>query len=175
MKPIPATFALIFPLMLCVAGCNQPKPKDKDKAANDDAAVAMVENAQKLHPDPVVLVPQPLALSEITGNALSGTGCEFRLQSAWMDYPIAFAGNEKGAVKLRGEIVTLAADSGSAEFPFASREKYVGRTLSLRLTKGPGKGTPIGNESVEWPGSLTLSDRYERTVYFTPGMVLCRA
>lgn len=173
MKPIPAKLALMLPFMLYATGCSQPV--HKGDAATDAAAVALVENAQKLHPDPVVLIPQPLALGEIAANELTGHGCEFRLQSAWMDYPIAVAGGEKGAVKLRGEIVTLAADSGSAEFPFAAREKYVGRTLSLRLTKGPGKGTPVGNESVEWPGSLTLSDRYERTVYFAPGTVLCGA
>lgn len=169
MKPIPTTLALIF----LVAGCSQPKPKNEP--VSDAAAVALVENAQKLHPDPVVLAPQPLALADITEHKLTGTGCTFRLQSAWMDYPIAIAGGEKGAVKLGGEIVTLAADSGSAELPFASREKYVGRTLSLRLTKRPGKGKAVGDESVEWPGSLTLSDRYERTVYFTPGMVVCGA
>lgn len=174
MKPIPAALVLIA----LAAGCSKPAPQNK--AASDAAAVAMVEKAQKLHPDPVTLAPQAIALADIKEDQTPAAGCEFRLRSAWMDYPIAMAGHEKGSVKIREEVVTLAADSGSAQLAPNSREKYVGRTVSMRLTRGPGKGTPVSGATAgaslrEWPGSLTLTDKYDRIVYFTPGVMICGA
>lgn len=168
MKRTTALLILIF----LAAGCD--RPAKTERAESDAQAVAQVQAAQKRHPPPTLLAPQPLAVAERAENP-TGAGCAFLLDSAWTDAPMALAGPEKAVVKFEGKADTLAADSGSPEIAPGTRTRYAGRGLSMRLTRGPGKGD-LGSAGMRrWPGSLTLFDRYERVVYFTPGIVQCAA
>ncbi|MCC6829102.1 MAG: hypothetical protein IT550_12825 [Novosphingobium sp.] len=163
-------------LTLAVAGCD--RAGQRDETQSDAQAVAQVEAAQKRHPAPVLLAPQPLAQPDRAENPAGDTaraGCAFLLESAWTDAPVAVAGPDKAIVKFNGKADTLAADSGSPEIAPGTHTRYAGRGLSMRLTKGPGKGTRATGGNRAWPGSLTLFDRYERVVYFSPGIVQCPA
>ena len=180
-------------LTFLAAGCDRAtKPEG---AESDAEAVAQVQAAQDRHPPPVLIAPQPLsdaeraenptvsasgtptesAAAKVAATARAGAGCAFLLDSAWTDAPVAMAGPDKAIVKFDGKTDTLAADSGSPEIGPGTRTRYAGKGLSLRLTKGPGKGEPASGDARRWPGSLTLFDRYERVVYFTPGIVQCAA
>jgi len=158
-------------LALAAAACGQPSPEEKARADTRD--IAKVEAAQKMRPPVQPIDPQPILLADIEAHALSGMGCEFALQVE--SDPIAVMGEEKGAIKLGGEVAILAADTGSTEFPSMTYAKYSGRGQAILLTKGPGDGEPIGNESARWPGSLTIRDPYDRVVFFAPGFLLCGA
>lgn len=159
-------------LILLAAGCD--RQAKRESTTSDANAVAQVKAAQNRHPPPVPLAPQPLAQIERTENPV-GAGCAFLLDSAWTDAPVAVAGPERAVVKFDGRTDILAADGGSPEIAPGTRTRYDGKGLSLRLTKGPGKGERASGAARRWPGSLTLFDRYERIVYFTPGVVRCPA
>jgi hypothetical protein len=161
----------VFALGLLVIGCGEQGAAEK--AASDTRDIAKVEAAQKMRPPAQPIAPEPITLADIEANALSGVGCEFAL--AVDGEPIAVMGEEKGAIKLAGLVAILAADTGSTKFPSMSFEKYSGRGHAIQLTKGPGDGEAVGNESARWPGSLTIRDPYDRVVYFAPGVLLCGA
>jgi hypothetical protein len=162
---------VVLALTLLATACGQPSPQEKERSDTRD--IAKVEAAQKLRPPVQPIAPQPITLTDIQANALSGVGCEFALQVD--GDPIAVMGDEKGAIKLGGLISILAADTGSTQFPSMSFAKYSGRGHAIDLTKGPGEGEAVGKEAARWPGSLAIRDPYDRVVYFAPGFLVCGA
>ncbi|MCB2060640.1 MAG: hypothetical protein KDE55_21835 [Novosphingobium sp.] len=162
----------LVPLLLLCACERAAAPEEENDRADD---VALVEQAQKRHPPVEEAAPQPIAFTDIEQQRFFGAGCAFTPKGREGYEPVLYTLDDRGLVKLGGELILLAADTGSAEFPYGSREKYAGKEHSFRLTKGPGEGEVVGEESVGWPGSLTIRDRWDRIVYQSQGRLECGA
>ena len=134
-----------------------------------------VEAAQDRHPPVQRLAPQPITFTDLEAANLSGAGCGFTPTSGEGLDPVLYTDSVRGVLKLAGEIVTLAADSGSEEFPYGSRERYTARAMELVLSRAPGEGTPSGEEAMRWPGTLTVRDQWGRTVHAAQGTLECGA
>jgi hypothetical protein len=162
-----------LPLIL-LAACKQ-EVSPEEQARSDARDIAMVENAQKLRPPVEKLVLQPVSFADVQQKALSGAGCGFLPTGSEGLGPVLYTDSARGAFKLDGEVVVLAADSGSAEFPYGSREHYTGKRYDLRLSKDPGEGKPFGEEAARWTGSLIIRDRWDRAVHTATGTLECGA
>ena len=160
--------------LFLLAACGTAEDRD-DRAGQDAADVAQIEQAQERHPPVVEVTPEPIAFTDIEQSRFFGAGCAFIPEGHEGYDPVLYTIDQRGLVKLEGELVTLAADAGSAEFPYGTRETYAGRAHSYRLTKGAGEGEVVGEESVGWPGSLTIRDRWDRVVYRSAGKLECGA
>lgn len=163
-----------LPVLLLLSACQEPATsgQEPDDAEKD---VEFVEKVQDQKPPANEVVPQPIAFTDIEQENFFGAGCAFIPRGGEGLEPVLYTLDDRGLVKLGGEPTILAADAGSAEFPYGTREKYAGREHSFSLTKGGGNGEIVGEESVGWPGSLTIRDRWERIVYQAQGRLECGA
>ena len=138
-------------------------------------AVKEVEAAQDRHPPVAKLVPQGISFADIQAGNLFGAGCAYYPGGGEGGNPVLLTDSERGVLKLGGELTIFASDAGSAEFPYGTREKYTGRTYEIALSKGPGEGTPYGEEAVRWPGTMTVRDQWGRIAYDDSGTLECGA
>jgi len=164
----------ILPALLLLSACQEPATPEKEQA-QAERDVEFVEKAQELHPPAKEVTPQPIAFTDIEQKDFFGAGCAFIPKGGEGYEPVLYTLDDRGLAKLGGELTILAADAGSAEFPYGTREKYAGREHSFSLTKGGGEGEVVGEESVGWTGSLTIRDRWERIVYQSQGRLECGA
>lgn len=158
----------VLTLALAASGCgDEPEPSASEAAR----AVAMVERAQERHPPVEPMKPQAVTRADIGKAEFFGAGCGFAPDG--QKEAVLYTGEARGLIKLEGELVVLAADSGSAEFPYGTREAYTGRSFELRLIKAPGEGAPASEESVWWPSQLTVLDQWDRVLYRASGSLEC--
>ena len=162
---------LLLCLVLVLSGC---KESARDPA-QDERDIAHVERAQDLHPPVIKLTPQPIAFTDFEQDNFYGAGCAFTPKAAEGLGPVLYTIADRGLVKLDDAALVLAADSGSAEFPYGTRDTYTGQEHTFVLTKGGGDGALTGEESVRWPGSLTIRDRWNRVAYQASGSLECGA
>lgn len=120
------------------------------------------------------VVPQPITNAEMEANDLCGVGCSF-LPGKIERGLIALADDMRGVVKLGGHLVRLRPDARSPEMPYAARSRYVGNEYVLSFAKTARRPTSVGEESEDWPATMTLKDRYGRTVFFLRGTLNCGA
>ncbi|MBC2652632.1 hypothetical protein H7F50_01945 [Novosphingobium flavum] len=147
---------------------------DPARQARDDArAIAMVEAAQKVHPPPVALSPEPLAERNPATDRFGGPACRFASASQPGTPPILLANGRRALVKVAGRVMILAADVGSAELVPSLRAHYVGKSHSITLARAAGDGTALGVESLAWPAVLTIRDAWDQIVFTAPGMLRC--
>ncbi|MCB2080141.1 MAG: hypothetical protein KDE55_20895 [Novosphingobium sp.] len=163
---------LVVGFLLALAGCGQTMSAD-EKANSDASDVAYVEAVQDRHPPVETIAPQPITFTDIEAHDLFGAGCYILVGDA---EEMVFLGDDvRGAIKLDGEIVGFAADTGSPELPYASRERYTGKAYWVELHKADVEGTPYGEESIRWPGTIAIYDRWERPIYSAKGTLECGA
>lgn len=169
--------AAILPLLalgLALASCGEPEPEPQTPE-EDARDIAMVEAAQDRHPPVRKLVPQPISFAEIEKMQISGAGCGFVPQGAQARDAVLVTTSETGLLKAGGQLVTLASDTGSAEFPYGTRKIYTAKAMWLELEKGGGEGEALGEEAVRWPGTLTVRDQWDRIIYQSAGSLDCGA
>lgn len=166
-------FATAILLVATLAACDRQTPQEK--AHEDERAIAMVEKAQRRIPPPVALNPAQISFADVQASGLVGAGCAFTPKSGEGRDPVLYTDDRRALVKLDGRLVQLAADSGSAEMPYATRDHYVGKAFDLRLRQDPGEGEPASEESMRWSGALTIRDSRKREVYSQPGTLECGA
>ena len=71
-----------------------------------------------------------------------------------------------------GVVKAFAADSGSIEIYPGVRQQYDGKEFSLQIQLDADDPANRGNANY-WPAKLTITDRYDRPVFFGVGMVTC--
>lgn len=167
-----------WPIILCapalLSACND-ELSPAERAAEDEAMVERVREANDLAPPLVEVVPDPLLYDDIEANDLYGLACSYAPGTSMGARVIA---REVDAfVKIDGDVIRLAADPGSRELPAATRSLYNGREYSLRLDiaeKGTDEeGTDGG--AVFYEGTVWLRDRWDRVIYQGTGVVNCGA
>ncbi len=157
----------IFILALSLAACSS-EPTEEERAA----AVAEVEASQTPPPQQIEL--EPIRYREIEQNDLYGAGCNFAPKGSGLS-AVALAMADTGHFLYGDELVTLAADKGSAELPYLARREYDGTDYSMTLDLDEAAGKESGEETSDYPARLTIRDRNEQVVYRKTGIAQCGA
>ena len=154
-------------LALTLTACSN-EPNEEERAA----AVAEVE-ANSV-PPPEELQLEPIRYREIEKNELYGTGCSFAPDGGGMS-AVALAMAETGHFLRGDKLITLAADKGSPELPYLARRKYDGAAYSMTLDLDEAEGEQSGEETSDYPATLTIRDASEQVVYRKSGIAQCGA
>ena len=154
-------------LALALAACS-PDPDSAAQKAADDRAVAQVEAIQKQKPPPRAINPQPILFADIQKFNLFGAGCAFAPGESMG--AVLLTRDKAAFVKLGEGMVRFAADAGSAALPFDTRSHYVGKAMSLSLTREPGE-----TDALRWHARLIVTDTFDQPVYQADGLVECQA
>ncbi|MEE2794778.1 MAG: hypothetical protein VX512_08065 [Pseudomonadota bacterium] len=157
----------IILLALTLVACSN-EPNEQERAA----AVAEVE-ANRI-PPPEELQLEPIRYREIEKNELYGTGCSFAPDGGGMS-AVALAMAETGHFLRGDKLITLAADKGSPELPYLARRKYDGAAYSMTLDLDEAEGEQSGEETSDYPATLTIRDASEQVVYRKSGIAQCGA
>ena len=157
----------IFLLALTLVACSN-EPNEEERAA----AVAEVE-ANRI-PPPEELQLEPIRYREIEKNELYGTGCSFAPDGGGMS-AVALAMAETGHFLRGDKLITLAADKGSPELPYLARRQYDGAAYSMTLDLDEAEGEQSGEETSDYPATLTIRDASEQVVYRKSGIAQCGA
>ncbi|MCH2496895.1 MAG: hypothetical protein MK104_07775 [Erythrobacter sp.] len=157
----------IILLALTLMACSN-EPNEEERAA----AVAEVE-ANRI-PPPEELQLEPIRYREIEKNELYGTGCSFAPDGGGMS-AVALAMAETGHFLRGDKLITLAADKGSPELPYLARRKYDGAAYSMTLDLDEAEGEQSGEETSDYPATLTIRDASEQVVYRKSGIAQCGA
>ncbi|MCW1986177.1 UNVERIFIED_ORG: hypothetical protein M2348_001927 [Sphingomonas sp. R1F5B] len=160
------SIVLALPLVL-LAACH------KAPQQSDDAAIAQVEAAQKERAPAQEISPQVIDFFDITKGKLTGSGCNFVPDNGGMG-AVLLAQEDRGLIKIKDQIVVLAADKGSAKLPQHGWSHYTGREWALTLTRiDDGKAKTMGVID-SFDGQLVISDADSRPVYTAKGNVQCK-
>ena len=157
--------ALLLPAAILVS-CSSGEALAPNNAAEDDQAIAAVEAAQVRLPPVNFVTLQPIP-------AIGGLPCAFKLPASAKP-PVFRFGPGAGTVMVDGIVKAFAADRGSIEIHPGVRQQYDGKEFSLQIQLDVDDPANLGNADY-WPAKLTLTDRYERPVFFGVGMVTCGA
>ena len=114
----------------------------------------------------------PIRYREIEQHDLYGAGCSFAPKGGGLA-ATALAMAETGHFIHNGELVTLAADKGSAELPYLARRKYDGTAFSMTLELDEETGEQVGEEVSDYSATLTIRDAHEAVVYRKTGIAQC--
>lgn len=154
-------------LLACACHNQEVRP---DQTAESDRAVAMVEAANRTPPPVRGITPQPIAARERATWRLHGPGCEFvRDGSGMAADAIAFA--DRAVMMIDGNAATFAADPGAATLPLGARSHYVGKGLSLSLTRL--ESEPRAPAGDRFAARLVVSDPQGRSVFEAEGDARC--
>lgn len=158
---------LVLVCALALAACSN-EPTEEERAA----AVAEVEAHQT--PPPEQLELAPIRYREIEQYDLFGAGCSFAPEGGGLA-AVALAMAETGHFLRGSELVTMAADKGSRELPYLARRKYDGKAYSMVLDLDEAAGKQSGEETSDYPATLTIRDPHDEVVYRKRGMAQCGA
>ena len=157
------SFALT--LVAVLAACSS-EPTEEERAA----AVAEVEAHQTPPAQPLEL--EAIRYREIEKHELYGTGCSFAPTGGGLA-AVALAMPDTGHIIVDGEMLTLAADKGSAELPYLARSKYDGTEHSMELDLDQDAGEEVGAEVSDYPATLTIRNARDQIVYNQSGIAQC--
>jgi hypothetical protein len=59
--------------------------------------------------------------------------------------------------------------------PYATRSRYLGENHVLSFARTARRPRSVGEESEDWPATMTITDRHGRTVFFSRGTLNCGA
>lgn len=185
MMRVAAVFAI--PALLLVVGCGSDASPE-ERAAEAERDMALVERANATLPPLDEVTPEPIAYDDIERHNLTATGCNFAPGTSLGTRVIATDG--AAHMKLDGEMVRFAADSGSHELPPGIRSRYLGREQELQLALAEqderaeadtaADEAAAGDDSaadhrgtVDYEGTVTLRDAFGRIVYQGSGLAQC--
>ena len=158
-------------MVALLAACG---PSPREKAEADKRAVAEVKANQE--PPPEILVPEPITFADVEKADLFGAGCNFLPRSLDKGgIALVIAQADEAYFKRDGEIVRLASDAGSKELPYLAHAKYDGLTHSISLELDEEGGKQSGDETIDYPSTLTIRDAQGRPVFTENGTTQCGA
>ena len=165
---------VLLPLFL--ASCDEPAAENEQADRAPPAPAIVVTETEKPAPPPAeALDPQPVSWADIERAGLVGAGCAFVPAGAAANQAVMVSSSEGAVMKRRGAALTFAPDPDSREMPYGTRAVYTGTGLSLELAKAGGEGEVSGEETVRWPGILTVRDQQHRISYQAAGSLECGA
>ena len=110
-------------------------------------------------------------MTGIKEHDLLGTSCGF--VPAGAADPVLLATAEQAVMLIDRQPQVLAGDSAGPAGPVGTWQHYVGKALSLRIAKAGGDGVEPGSDALEWPGTLTIRDEFDRIVFTRAGKLRC--
>ena len=170
--------------LLVVGGCDGGM-SDEEKSLQEERDIAMVKEANEQRPPLEQITPEPLLYPDIERYDLYGEACAYAAGTSLGTR--VFAREADAFMKIGGEVQRFAADPGARQLPMRTRSLYNGRNFALKLQiegKGEGPTSPEGQaDTAEGPppggpggfeGTVTVFDKYGRTVYDGSGPVQCK-
>ena len=157
--------SLALTLVAVLAACSS-EPTEEERAA----AVAEVEAHQTPPAQPLEL--GAIRYREIEKHELYGAGCSFAPTGGGLA-AVALAMPDTGHIIVDGEMLTLAADKGSAELPYLARSKYDGTEHSMELDLDQDASEEVGAEVSDYPATLTIRNARDQIVYNQSGIAQC--
>ena len=157
--------SLALTLVAVLAACSS-EPTEEELAA----AVAEAEAHQTPPAQPLEL--GAIRYREIEKHELYGAGCSFAPTGGGLA-AVALAMPDTGHIIVNGEMLTLAADKGSAELPYLARSKYDGTEHSMELDLDQDAGEEVGAEVSDYPATLTIRNARDQIVYNQSGIAQC--
>ncbi|MXO72139.1 hypothetical protein [Alteraurantiacibacter buctensis] len=145
-------------LILLLPSC-AAEPSAEEQQRIDDAKVAAVEAANAMPPPLEELRPEIITEEDIAEARIEGAHCTY--MPGVNSSPRLIVRPLDAYMKLDGDMVRLAADSGSLELAGGTRTTYNGRAMVVKLAMD-------GDQ-----GSITIDDAYGREVYAVTGTVAC--
>lgn len=160
--------AIVVLAFVCVA-CS-PEVSVEEQNMLDQQAIAMVEEANDVAPPQEEITPEPILYPDIERHDIYGASCAYAPGTSLGARVIARPAD--AFMKIDGEIMRFAADPGARELPLETRSLYNGREHSLRLEIA-GEGAKSGAQTLEYEGTISLRDRWDRVIYNGSGTVQC--
>lgn len=160
--------AIVLAPALMLAGCGEAMTP-AEKARRDARDVAFVETVQKQRAPVQPIALQPLSAADIRGLPSGEKACGLLLRDRVVDDPILVVGTVAGHVKLEGELVVLAADTGSEKLAPGIYRKYDGKAYALELSVGT--TTDAGRRI----GSMVIRESAGRVAFMAAGEWDCPA
>lgn len=171
--------------LLALGGCGSGM-SEEEASLQEERDIAMVKEANDQRPPLEQITPEPLLSPDIERYDLYGEACAYAPGTSLGTR--VFAREADAFMKIGGEVERFAADPGARQLPMRTRSLYNGRNFALRLTiegKGEGPTTPEKQDETaaappaggagNFEGTVTVFDKYGRTVYAGTGPVQCRS
>ncbi|KHL25866.1 hypothetical protein PK98_04520 [Croceibacterium mercuriale] len=154
--------AVLLPLAL-IAACSDPDPQAA--AVDAEREIALVEQANKAPPPARQVVPEAIGAPEMERHQLTGEGCNYAPGTSLGARVLA--GPQDAWMKIDGEMMRFAADSGATQLAAGSWDRYLsaGYELLLALAEDP--------SDHHYDGTITLRDPHGRIVYRGTGYAQC--
>lgn len=154
---------------LLAASCGKEQPSPQEQARMDEADVAAVQAAQV--PPPTPIEPERILYPDIEKNDMFGAGCAFAPGKSIA--AVALLQEERGFMKIDGEIVRFAPDAGSGDLPLGVKGKYTGGAWSFVLDLASEEGKQSGSETIDYPARFVLRNDRDQVVYEAGGTAQC--
>jgi len=162
----------IAALALAAAACSSEPETLSD--ADQARVVESVRAANSAKPNIIEVIPEPLLDADIERWDLYGQACAYAPGTSLGVRVIAREGD--AFMKIDGDLVRFASDSGSRELPMRTRSLYNGRAYSLRLEiESNGQEVNLKDGPGTYEGSIWLRDQWDRVVYQGSGTVSCES
>jgi hypothetical protein len=116
--------------------------------------------------------PQPIGYPDIEANELYGASCAYASGTSMAPIVIAFA--DEAVMKIDGAILRFRVDEESEGSRLGEDSRYLADDRVLLLTIA-GEGTPAGEESANFTGTVRLIDGAGAELFATEGTVQCGA
>ena len=162
----------IAALALAAISCSAEPEAVSD--ADQQRLVESVRLANDAKPSIVEVTPEPLLQPDIERWDLYGQACAYAPGTSLGARVIAREGD--AFMKIDGELVRFASDSGSRKLPMRTYSLYNGRAYSLRLEiADEGAAVNLKNGPGTYEGTIWLRDQWDRVVYQGSGTVSCES
>ena len=161
--------ALVVCAALCAASCGEDAPSPAEQARMDEADVEAVKAAQVPPPTPVE--PERITMTDIEKYDMFGAGCSFAAGKSIA--AIALLQDQRGFMKIDGDVVRFAPDAGSGDLPLGAKGKYTGGAWSFVLDLASEEGRQSGTETVDYPARFVLRNDRDQIVYESDGTAQC--
>lgn len=171
MKPyvVPAFLLMAMTLLACQR--EDERAEAISKAESDARDVAYVESVQKQHAPVQQIELQTLGEDEVNKLKAGPQSCRFFARQPNGNALLFVAGQLSGAVKLEGELLSVAADTGAVRLKAGVYPRYVSKAFWLELTEGD---QGHGQLPADIPSALIARDQFDRIIFRASGTLQCR-
>lgn len=157
---------LVLALALALSACGQNAER---KRQEDERAIAAVEAAQRQMPPLKTVTLQDLSADDRSRIDGEGGRCRYAAAGAAPDVIHLVTMGSYGWLRIdSGEMMQLAADTGSTPSPARTWSRYTGKQLTLRIEPARTEGLPPAapDPGVEFTGPVTITvrDAWDRIV-----------
>src|SRR5690606_1803148 len=154
-------------------GAVEDEVAPQGQAARDARGVAAVEAGNSVKPPPRPISPQVIGYPDIEKYNLFGAGCSFAPGTSIG--AIVLALDDTAYIKLEGDLVRFASDTGSSDLPLGAHTQYDGKEYQVELALEEDKGVISGQETMTYPGTAIIRDANDQVVYQADGAIQCGA